>query len=131
MRFGASVICEDLQLTVEDRRPIFPIPGPRELPEELTFDTCSDMFLQFHCKEICVPNSAQLSLLYTKKAILNNNPIFRSCMIILQGKDIPELLRHDPASIVQQKALRQCILNLVLQIEGHTIDNFPVPVGRI
>ena len=127
MRFGASVLCEDLQLTVEYRRLIFPIPGPRELPEELTFDTCSDMFLQYHFKEICVPCSAQLSILYTTKAILNQDKTFRGCMTFLLGKNIPELLRHDPTSIVQQEALRQSLLNLVLQIMCYTIDTFPVP----
>ena len=70
MRFSASVVVEDLQGTVVDRALLFPRTGPRQLPEELTFDTCSDMFLQYHFKEICVPYSAQLSLLYTTKTIL-------------------------------------------------------------
>ena len=84
------------------------------------------MFLQYHFKEICVPYSSQLALLYTKKDIMNKSKIFRGGMTFLQGKDIQKLLKHDPISIVQQECMRQAILNIVLQIAGSSIAHFPV-----
>ena len=126
MRFSASVVFEEFQGTLVDRELLFPRTGPRDLPEELTFETCSDMFLQYHFKKICVPYSSQLALLYTRKKILNKSRIFRGGMTFLQGKDIQKLLKHDPISIVQQECMRQAILNIVLQIAGSSIAHFPV-----
>ena len=79
MRFSASVVVEEFQGTLVDRELLFPRTGSRDLPEELSFETCFDLFLQYHFKETCVPYSSQLALLYTRKEIMNKGKISRNC----------------------------------------------------
>ena len=94
----------------------------------LSFDTSSDMFLQFHCRETSLPSSSQLRLLFMYKELLRGSLEFVSSMEICSSKDLSTLLRSEPHSIANQESIRQSLIKSCLTFiqRGTTLESFEV-----
>ena len=128
-RYGAALSTSPRIETGRLRGTLYPIHGHKPLEPFFSFDTCSDMFLQFHCRETSLPSSSQLRLLLMNKDLPKGSLEFVSSMENCSSKDLPTLLRNEPHSIVNQESIRQSLVRLCLTViqRGMPLESF---IGR-
>ena len=114
-RYEASTAyCDTESQDLLQRNQLFPN-TTKDGEKDLVFSTCCDMFLQFLCKEICVPFSSQLSMLFQSELLMDNES-FVSLVAHVKDLSLQEILTKEPESIIMQEAMRQSIIARVISL---------------
>ena len=117
-RYGAALSTSPVDGEGRLRGRFYPSQEQTTLEPILSIDTCSDMYLQFHCRETCLPPSSQLHMLFSNKALLRGSVEFMSSKEHCLSKDIFTLLRNEPHSIVSQEAVRHTLIEHCVRAES-------------